>query len=872
MKSIRKPSWLSMKVFIEFQQKFQNDDGSYNCSEPGCTRHADTIDHIRPRTAPEFTEPQEFIDENGRTRKRLDPNAAHKLENLQPMCRSHNSSKGTKDDNYWDRTLYFDSHLNTSKLRASQHDYIYRPLVDAAPHVLNRISEVNGKLLIFSQCTGAGKTIGKFVLPFGINHGFLKNSPAYKPPRADKVLLCVKDQTLRKQLANELRTEPVELGIINQAPKVFEAESSDELETYSRRDNVQFVVICAQLLWDRMNSAIAGNRVQLLSRFPVVIFDEMHYATEKIRQIVHQATNSLVFGLTATPVQGNGNLIEDSVGISTYGYLQACRNDNSMKSLGEAVDSPRASIYPNFEDIIEEVSPEEVTDINGEILQPEDLGYSLPAALNVANKTAEKVWFLDRHSIETIPSGHRRLTKLKSEDYPNSKLENVVPDIPYWSHAILRCKDIPTAEHICQHLNEKFEQNRNRYPIEKGWKAEVAHSGNKDHKAITLDEKTHPWFWSKNNGGKISENSARFLVVSSMATEGVNNRFCNVVGWAKPPQTMRNIVQANGRAFRSVVEIKDSEIHVPYSHLDRGHLITHYCWGEGETFEERQEKLIQSLRFFLNPDQLTGMTTFNTWLEEGDNTSEINWDDPESGITLNELGKVISHLASLNRKGEPLRIGKLYELIGAHGEKRQKGVRDLAQGLFNHDPETITRVQRRLGRLTEVRPLESIPTVETVNTSVSDEAAVDLITNIEGLETLEEKFANDMAGLTATCLKLTSMIRGNFYQHQEVEMHESITDVMKQIVNETIRSYGIETIKNEVYSETYRAAKIILGMDPNEVLGEKTRFNIPAVILHFKNTKVKAQIQGHCLRVLHDRGFLEEEGLLLGLNDLEEGQ
>ena len=48
-------------------------------------------------------------------------------------------------------------------------------------------------------------------------------------------------------------------------------------------------------------------------------------------------------------------------------------------------------------------------------------------------------------------------------------------------------------------------------------------------------------------------------------------------------------------------------------------------------------------------------------------------------------------------------------------------------------------------------------------------------------------------------------------------------------------------------------------MDPNEVLGEKTRFNIPAVILHFKDTKVKAQIQGHCLRVLHDRGFLEEE-------------
>ena len=871
MKTIRKPSWLPMKTFVEFQKKYQNSDGTYCCSERGCTRSADTIDHIRPRTAPEFTEPQEFVEESGRTRKRLDPNAAHKLENLQPMCRCHNSSKGTNDDNYWDRTLYFDNHLNTSKLRASQHDYIYMPLVDAAPHVLNRVTDVNGKLLIFSQCTGAGKTLGKYVIPFGINHGFLKHSPAYKPPRVDKVLLCVKDQTLRTQLAKELRTEPVELGIVNKSPNVFEAASSDELETYSRRDNVQFVVICAQLLWDRMNSVIAANRVQLLSRFPVVIFDEMHYATEKIRQIVHQATNSLVFGLTATPIQGNGNLIEDSIGISTYGYLQACRNDNSMKSLGKAVDSSRASIYPNFEDIIEEVSPEEVTDINGEILQPDDLGYSLPAALNVANKTAEKIWFLDKHSNERIPSGHRRLTKLKSEDYPNSKLDNVVPDISYWSHAIIRCKDISTAEHICQHLNEKFDLNRDRYPLEKGWRAEVAHSGNKDHKSITLDEKKHPWFWSKNNHGEISAKSARFLVVSTMATEGVNNRYCNVVGWAKPPQTMRNIVQANGRAFRSVVEIRGSEIHVPYSHLDRGHIITHYCWGEGETFEDRQDKLIQSLRFFLNPDQLTGMTTFNTWLEEGASTSEIDWDDPHSGISLSELGKIIAHLASLRRRGEPLRIGKIYELIGAHGEKRQKGVRDLAQGLASQNPEIINRVQRRLGRLTEVRPFESIPTAETVDTSVTDEAAVDLITNIEGLETLEEKFANDKAALTATCLKLTSMIRGNFYQQQEVEMHETITDVMKQIINETIRSYGIETLKNEVYKEIYRAAKIMLGMELNEVLGEKTRFNIPTIILRFKDTKVKGQIQGHCLRVLHDRGFLEEEGYLLGLNDLADG-
>jgi len=863
---LKKPSWLKAKTWGEFCSKYQREDGSFPCSQPGCLRKADTVDHIKPRSHPDFTELREYIDEDDRKRKQSNPDAAHVLENLQPMCRSHNSSKGVRPDAYWSNDLYFDCPLDLDKLRASQRDYIYTAMREAGPLMVGRLNQINGKLLSFFQVTGAGKTLGKFVLPFAINHGLIDASDMHRPARVDRVLIVVKDQALRGQLVRELggdantKAEPVDLEIINQAPVVKEATSSSDLVTYSKMPGVHFVICCTQALWDKDDSAITdANRQQLFNAFPAIIFDEMHFAIDRIRQVVHQATNSLVFGLTASPIDGGGMPLEDMVCVSTYGYQQACANDNSMKSLGEAVDDPRGTgLSPVFDDLIEEVLPSEVENLdNVTVLRGvEGQGcYSLASAINVANALIERIDRLDRLRLSGVASGHRRL---HSPD-----IERVVASLKYPSHAILRCHDILTAEFLTNHINAKLSANPDLYPPKLGWKAAVAHSNGKQ-----LDEDTHPWFWSKNNGGKLSADAARILVVKDMACEGINNRFCNTVAWAHIPGTKRRLVQADGRAARAVVKKDGSTLNVPHAHLDRIYILTHFNWGRGAEKSERQKALIESLRFFYNPDSLDGLISFQDWLEHGEEIHNVDLAEDNAGVGLYDLQKILSYLATCRRNGGRVSMRKVYEMVGCKGGKRQDAVREVTQGLATQDPKTVLKVQKRFGQLTEVSYLGPIATLEKIDPAMTTHDAVNYVTNIAGTDALLALQEEDPEGLATACQVLAPMLRGSYFKPQEVTMQQTVSDVLRQIGIRLIHNLQLFTHKDRIYKEVFRAARIMLGVGHDEVLGKDSRFNIWPVILMLQETRLQGKITGHVLRTLYDQGFIAEEGYLLGIKDL----
>lgn len=863
MTSLLKPSWLKAAVWGEFCQKYQRPDGSFPCSHPGCLRQADTVDHIKPRSHPDFTELRDYIDESGRKHRQSNPAAAHTLENLQPMCRSHNSGKGARPDAYWAQDVYFDRPLNADKLRASQRDYIYLRMREAGPQMIGRFNQVNGKLLSFFQVTGAGKTLGKFALPFGINHGLLDAADHHKPPRIDRVLVLVKEEALRRQITQELQTEPVLHGIVSKPPIVKEATTSDELLAYSKAPGVHFVVTCAHQLWPRENSAITASRRELFNAFPCIVFDEMHFATEHIRQVVHQATNSLVFGLTASPIDGAGELLEDMVCVSTYGYREACANDNSMKSLGAAIDRPQGDgIAPTFDDLIEEVLPKEVEGLDGVTIVRGEEGpgqYSLASAINVANAVVERLDRLDRMQLTGQPSPHRRLHS------PN--VEVVTASLSYPSHAILRCKDIPTAKFLADYLNEKLGADRVRYPAENGWRAAVAHSTH-DGARAPLSEEEHPWFWSKRNGGKLSADAARILVVSQMACEGINNKFCNVVAWAHIPNTIRKIVQANGRAFRALFEMLGQELIVPHAHLDRAYILSHFNWGTGATKAERQKQLVAALRFFNNPDSLEGIISFDDWLKNGDEIKWIDLEDPAVGIGIYDLQKIVAYLANSKRNGSRVSMRDVYDMVGAKGGKRQDAIRDIVQGLNSGNAEIVTKVQRRFGRLTEVFPLGPIATLEKVDVGLDEEKSAEYITSLQGTESLLKHYEHNSEELRQLCATLAPLIRGNYFKPQEVQMQQTITDVIRGIAARIIESMDLYTHKGHVHKECYRAARIMLGVPGDEVLGKDSRFNIPAVILIFQDQVTQGKIAGHVIRTLFDAGFIPEEGYLLGIEDL----
>jgi len=78
----------------------------------------------------------------------------------------------------------------------------------------------------------------------------------------------------------------------------------------------------------------------------------------------------------------------------------------------------------------------------------------------------------------------------------------------------------------------------------------------------------------------------------------------------------------------------------------------------------------------------------------------------------------------------------------------------------------------------------------------------------------------------------------------------------------------METHSDRVYAEVFRAARIMLGVPDDEVLGKDSRFNIPAVILMLQDTRKQGKIAGHVIRTLYDLGFLAAEGYILGIEDL----
>lgn len=316
---MHRPKWMTPSTFAEFIERWADEDGKIRCVGVDC--HSSdgarmTVDHTVPRSA----------------------NGTDELSNLQPLCDLCNSRKGDRPDGWWNRNLYFDKPLVTAGLRVSQLDYIYNRVCEFSDFFSRPSSAINGKLFCFLQVVGAGKTLGMFVLAFALNQCRTK---AYRAaPRVDRMLIVTKDKALRRQIATELRDEPVRFGLVNEAPRVSEITRGDMLVDGDA--DYDIAVMCPNMLWPQTGEGRDSRELMLawppgiervLNRHPLIVFDEMHYAHQGIRLLIHAARHSLVFGFTASPVNGYGELLEDIVKMSVYTYHDAVSNDGSMKFL-----------------------------------------------------------------------------------------------------------------------------------------------------------------------------------------------------------------------------------------------------------------------------------------------------------------------------------------------------------------------------------------------------------------------------------------------------------------------------------------------------------------------------------------------------------
>jgi hypothetical protein len=308
---MNKPKWINNNVFAAFIDQYKNESGIIHCVQCNASEESVkmTVDHIVPR----IKGGNDF------------------LTNLQPMCLSCNSRKRDRPDTYWNRRFYFDLPIDKANLRASQSDFVMSPVEDYCDFFSQPYSNINGKLFTYIQGVGAGKSLGMFALPFALNSC---SSPG--STRIDRVLMITKDQTLRNQLARELEDEPVDYGIISEPPRVKIIEGGHMMS--DNVDDHDIAVMCPQLLWPKIDINDDIQKAEwhvfaedMLNRYPLIIFDEMHYAYSNIGRMLRTASNSLVFGFTASPIDSAGGLLDDMVLMSIFSYDDAQINDGSMK-------------------------------------------------------------------------------------------------------------------------------------------------------------------------------------------------------------------------------------------------------------------------------------------------------------------------------------------------------------------------------------------------------------------------------------------------------------------------------------------------------------------------------------------------------------
>lgn len=883
---LSKPSWwLQTADWAQWLNRFSI-DGHIPCAHPGCERDATSVDHIVPRTSEQWAK---------------DPLKAHEPSNLQPMCIQHNSGKGIRPDNYWSQDFYFDQPVDLMRLRASQSDFVYHPLYQYREQLAGRLSQVNGKLNCFLQCTGAGKTLGKVMVPFALNHGALAHfeDSGHKPSRCDRLLIVPITVDLRDQIALELGGRPrhmcrsgqqpitsqlVEFGITKSAPRVKAIAGFDQLASAAHDFDHDIFVICSQSLWDSNNNEDMKRPVEAwvkaFQAFPVIVFDEFHRFTSKIHDVVRKAGHSLCFGMSASPMSGLGQLLEDTTRITEYTYRDAALKDNSMKSLGEAVDINPPPLHPTFEDIIEVIKTSEVLNLDGSTSSGTGNGNFAPM-LNVGRGVVERLKQTDdRRRDRQLIAGFRQ--HLHSE-----KVRKVVADLDYCGHSVIGVNSLDEAILLMEHLNAQFEKNRDRFPVEEGWTASVSHSGRARRgktpaiPAVPLDE-NHPWFRSLklrkdgNPAPYIDENCSRILIVVDKCKEGTNNSFCNVIGWARPYQTDISAIQRHGRGARSFhVLDEDGTLHVPPQELDTLHIVTHEAYGNGsDVFEEAHAPLVRCLQFFADPHSyrtpdgkgLKDIPSFRSWLDNEvgmDNTSEEEEDETLHG---DDTAQIVDYLALISSSGGPIVDENLLKHCKAENAKdrRKRMIINRADELFQKDEERIRKVRNSLGidSRIEFGELLSLAITEKPDLRLQASKANPYMLNMNGGEKLEEMAAalatvkgRDHADqiLTGYCVANAPVYRGKAYFENEPPklVHASVLDRAKEVTSILLRRFPTQLRGRhiELIRHATTGIRMKLGLPKGgEPLEKGGKYDLPALFVELGERRHQRELMGHVLR------------------------
>ncbi|GEM_PF-6777422 len=693
---VEKPTWMSMEQWRELLARY---DGVPQCANTKKTAYEAklVVDHIVPRSK----------------------GGKNEVSNYQFLCEEENLRKGAKPDKYWAQELYYDRDYDPTKFRYAQRDLAYLKILTHENHFQRPWAQINRVVYLLAWITGAGKTISIHAVGFALNQ-ILRKEKGVAYPRVDRILVLVKEQALRDQLAKELTEDVVNYGICRIPPKVGVVENSGQFDQDYWLEQHDIVVSCLQQVWERDNGISRDNIEQILGKFALIFFDEPHYAVAQVATLAEQATRSLCFGLTSTPINAKGNVLESYILFSECGWREVSERQKNLKYLSASEEAIQQS---KIVDSVDEINARshfcgKRTEIEGSPDTP-DYNTQIEPAKSVAEKVVSYVVNADR-LCEKVFSG-----EITPKPAQHRDASEVIPDLIYPMHAMISVRSKHDAEVIAKHLNEKiFQSDPEQYPPHQGFRAEVVFSAGVDEdgkpvKGYKLDT-DHPWlkcwrtkkFKMTGRGWELPDKCARFLIVVDMGREGINNPFCGVVGLGRRTQSIIEVIQRLiGRQIRSYIEPFLGKLRVPPAQLDTIKIWTHDAWDYPKAGDAPDNATAQRIRDGLHfceymDEWLAGLTTLEDLIENGKELLDPKTETTDEGVlTTEEKLKIALDIGAYQLKDKEIPEEEIITDCCGQNSKKRELAKDWID-LVQKSPESAKAVLKQNITLRKLHVIE----------------------------------------------------------------------------------------------------------------------------------------------------------------------
>jgi hypothetical protein len=230
------------------------------------------------------------------------------LANCRLICGKANRERGMANDPKWEINGYFDEAFNYDALRKTQKFNLDSISECVDLFVGQHRSKLLGSVSLYPLTCGAGKTVLMLAVLFLICKEVTRLQPANPRPR--KILWFVHQSELCRQTKHDLIKDIIDLRLVSTLPEIRICDETGDIDTDPRHHDI--TISCPHALWGTKTQRRSDVEIErILSYYDVIIWDECDFARDQIARLVRLAPHALKFGLTAAPIDADGNFIKE---------------------------------------------------------------------------------------------------------------------------------------------------------------------------------------------------------------------------------------------------------------------------------------------------------------------------------------------------------------------------------------------------------------------------------------------------------------------------------------------------------------------------------------------------------------------------------